>query len=110
MPTVELAAGTLDKRVTLQMPVLNEEQDEIVSWQDIATVWAGIAPASGLEEDAAARVVAITDVVVTLRFRGDLDQRWRIKETHTGVTYEIRGIVNALRRGAGLELQCREVK
>lgn len=110
MPNPELKAGELDKRVTLQMPVLNDEQDEIVSWTDVATVWAGIEPKTGVEQDGSGRIVATTDVMVTLRFRGDIDQRWRIKETHTGVVYEIRSITDPLRRGAGLTLQCRETR
>ena len=106
----ELAAGTLDRRVTLQQPVLNADQDEIDSWSDVATVWAAIEPKTGTEQDEGGRVVAVTDVEITVRIRGDIDTRWRVRETYTGVVYEVRSIVSPLRRGAGLTLTCREVK
>ena len=41
----ELEAGSLDKRVTLlRHPLYNEFEDEIVDWDTVAEVWAGLSP------------------------------------------------------------------
>lgn len=110
MPNPELSAGDLDKRVTLEMPILNEEQDEITGWAGVATVWAAIAPAAGAEQDASGRVVALLQTVITIRMQGAIDSRWRVRETYTGVIYEILAITNTQRRNAGLVLTCRRVE
>ena len=71
MPAVnpEIEAGRLDRRVTLMEPVLNEESDEIDSWQDRGRVWAAVEPhtISADETSASGRMVTITPVLVIMR-------------------------------------------
>ena len=90
MSKSSLNAGALDQRVSLLRPVYeNEFQDEI----------------SGYTE--AGRTVERVTVLITIRYRTDLDQRWRIGR---GVqVWEIQGIVNPLNRNERLDLSCREV-
>jgi SPP1 family predicted phage head-tail adaptor len=106
--TPALDAGKLDKRVTLLQPVYSEYEDEIADWTPVATVWAAINPNWGQESTEAARTVAITLVVVVIRFRSDLDARWRIQD---GVhLYEINSFADIQRRRIQLQLNCKEIQ
>jgi SPP1 family predicted phage head-tail adaptor len=102
-----IEAGTLDKRVTLLEPVYNDEQDEIVGWTPATTVWAGIMPSVDHEVNQAGRTVAVTQIGIVIRFRTDIDARWRIQDRDR--TYQIKGMVDVLRRHVQLQLTCEEV-
>ena len=104
----EIAAGQLDRRVTLLAPVYADEfQDEITGWQPVTDVWAAIAPALGAEDNEAGRTVAVKTIPVVIRYRTDIDERWRIQDgPHT---YGIDAIADPLRRRAALTLTCKEV-
>jgi len=92
-----IESGALDKRVTLLSPVYNDTLDEIIGWTAVTRVWAGISP-----------TVAINMITVVIRYRADVDARWRIQDrTHT---YQIKGINNVLRRDVQLQLLCEDVQ
>ena len=100
-------AGALDKRVTLLRPVYNEWQDEVASWEPVSEVWASIGPVLVTERNEADRIVSWAQVPIVIRYRADLDPRWRIQyRTHT---YEIDGMRDILARHVQLELTCKEV-
>ena len=103
----DIDAGTLDKRVTLLVPQYNGELDEIVSYAAVTTVWAGIAPSTAHEVNQAGRTVAVTAVAIAIRFRTDIDARWRIQDRDR--TYQIKGIDDVARRHVQLQLTCEEV-
>jgi SPP1 family predicted phage head-tail adaptor len=107
----ELAAGDLDRRVTLLMPIYNPAGDEITEWAAIADVWASISPNFALEVNESGRYVEIITVPIVIRYRGDVDARWRLAYSEPGWvhTYEIEGIVNPVKRRAALQLNCKEV-
>ena len=106
--TPELEAGTLDRRVSLLAPVYNAAGDEIDSWQKVTDVWAAIVPTSAVEGNASARNVTQTYVQITMRYRTDIDPRWRIVDAP--ITYEIEGLVSPLARRAGLRMYAKEVR
>lgn len=103
-----IEAGVLDKRVTLLEPIYNPEQDEIIQWNPVTRVWAGIMPSTGREQNQAGRTVSITLVAIVIRYRTDIDARWRIQDRDR--TYQIRSIVDVLRRHVQLQLACEEVQ
>jgi SPP1 family predicted phage head-tail adaptor len=105
----EIEVGTLDKRVTLLRPVYaNEYQDEIAAWEAVAEVWASIGPNFGQEiTHEGARVVATSMVPVVIRFRSDIDGRWRIRDR--GHEYAIDAILDVQRRRSQLQIACKEV-
>lgn len=109
MPRVnpEINAGPLDKRVTLLAPVYNEFQDEIVDWNPVANVWASMTPNYGQEINEAGRTVAVVQVPVVIRYRRDIDARWRLRLGSR--TFEIAAILNVLERNSQLQLTCKEV-
>ena len=106
----ELEAGSLDKRVTLLRPAYNEFEDEIVDWDTVAEVWAGLSPTitATTEPDQSGRTIAITTTNIAIRYRADLDARWRIG--YGARVFEIIGRANANERNAQLELVCKEVE
>lgn len=103
----EIEAGTLDRRVTLLRPVYNEYQDEITDWEAVADVWAHVGPNYGQEITHEGKRVAATKLIpVVIRFRSDIDERWRIRDGKW--TYEIDAILDVERRGAQLAINCKE--
>jgi len=76
-----MRAGTLRKRVTIQQPSegsadpLNEK---VMSWSDVATVWATVLPQSGREFYRAQQVHADLTDVVSIRYRPGITARMRL--------------------------------
>lgn len=103
-----IEAGTLDKRVTLLAPIYNADLDEIIGYNAIATVWAAIMPSAARETTQAGRTSSITYVPIVIRFRDDIDARWRVQDRDR--TYSIKGIDDVLRRHVQLQLNCEEVE
>jgi SPP1 family predicted phage head-tail adaptor len=102
-----IAAGDLDKRVTLLSPVLSDTQDEVTDWTPAATVWAAIEPVFAQEVNEGARTVETSLVTITIRYRSDIDARWRIADREH--TYQVRGLVDVTRRREELLIRCAEI-
>jgi SPP1 family predicted phage head-tail adaptor len=104
-PTI--GSGDLDKRVTLLQPVYNQFQDEIVSYQPVADVWAAVEPDMAMEVNESGRTVETIMVNMYMRYRRDVAASWRIQD-HEHV-YEIKGMMDIARRRVTLQLNCQEV-
>lgn len=106
----ELDAGALDRIITLAQPVYKDEfEDEILEYEPVTDVWASVVPelVRPSEGNSSQRMTSSTAVTVTIRFRTDIDARWRI--TDGSHQYEIRSIQDTMRRSAHLVLNCTEV-
>jgi SPP1 family predicted phage head-tail adaptor len=105
-PTI--SAGDLDRRVTLLQPVYNEFQDEILDWEPVSDVWASVEPGTGgIEVTEGDRTVATNATEITIRYRTDIDARWRVQDREH--VYEIKGMSDVVRRRTLLVLNCMEV-
>jgi SPP1 family predicted phage head-tail adaptor len=73
-------AGQLDQRLTLQQKstTTNGFGEDVVTWNDVATVWAKAAPLRGREFSSAAETQSSAEVRFTVRFRDDVDETWRL--------------------------------
>ncbi|HEY3363954.1 MAG TPA: phage head closure protein [Symbiobacteriaceae bacterium] len=110
MPTTEtISAGFLRHRVVLQMPVQARDSmgGTITTWQDLATIWAGIEPLQGKEWFADARDTSEQWTIVTIRYRIGVKPTMRIKFGTT--IYDIRAVADIDLRNRKLRLTCREV-
>jgi len=109
MPTRDptIAAGDLDRRVSLLRPLYNEFEDEITAWEEAAKVWAGIDPTYAQESNEAGRETINLMVTIVIRYRRDIDARWRIQDREH--LYDITGIQDIARRRVRLALLCQEV-
>lgn len=105
----EIDAGALDRRVTLLRPVYaNEFEDEISGFEAVTDVWAAVNPQTGREQNEASRTVATTEVPIIIRYRTDIDARWRIQDRD--VQFEVKSKLDIARRHVQLQLNCEEVQ
>ncbi len=75
-----LSAGKLDRRITLQVPIVTRGALGGVAetWADLATVWADIRPLSGKEIQMAQQTQTQAQMVMTIRHRSDLQANCRV--------------------------------
>ena len=69
-----MQAGKLDQRVTIQQKSTSRNSigEEVVTWADLATVWAEAIPVRGSEFFAAAQMQQVVDVRFRIRYRAGL--------------------------------------
>lgn len=98
-----LAAGSLNRRITLQAPVVTRDAygGAVTTWSDVATVWAAVIPMRGRELFAAQQVVALAEIKIRMRYRAGVDEAMRI--VFDGKHYGIQHIAEIGYRD-GLEL------
>lgn len=100
--------GNMDRRVILQSP--NQARDAmgqmVLTWTDVATVWAEQVSMTSREKIAAAGTVAERMSKFRIRFRTDVTERWRLVEGSTG--YDITSAQPYGSRKDRLELLCME--
>lgn len=99
--------GNLRETVTLQE---NREVGSdgfggtIYELVDVATVAARIEPLKGDEQVIAGGIAAVSDVLVHIRHRSDVDETWRVKDGTT--SYNITAVRNLDERRRYLTLDC----
>lgn len=73
-------AGELNKLVTLQAPeqIRDSYGEEIITWQNVTTIWAKIQPLTGRELYAAQQLHAESKVKIVIRYRSDMDTTKRL--------------------------------
>lgn len=100
-----LAAGVLDRRITLQRPTDTQDSAGAVlqTWATVTTVWAEIRPATAREFIAGAQETAEQRAVFRIRWRADVTVAWRV--LYDSQVWRIAGKAEVQRR-EGLELQC----
>ena len=104
-----MRAGELRHRVTIQQKIVTRDTfgGEVVTWADVATVWAAVEPLRGREFLDAKQIQAETAYRVRMRYRSDVDTDMRI--VWDSRTLEITAVLDVDGRGRELELMCREV-
>jgi SPP1 family predicted phage head-tail adaptor len=88
-----IPAGRLRHRITLQSKETTRDVmgGEIITWVDVATVWAEVAALSGRALIAAQQAQSEITTRITLRYRADIKPDWRI--LHNGTTYTINALI-----------------
>lgn len=88
-----IAAGLLRHRVTLQAQITttNSYGETAVTWVDIATIWAAIAPLSAREFLASQQIQSEVSARLTIRYRDDVRPSMRF--LHRSWYYNIEGIL-----------------
>lgn len=105
-----VAAGDLDKRVTLQ--VSSESVDAggwgeaTETWRDVQKLWASIDTGGSREFYRASQVVATMTHLVTIRYRTDVTTKHRLK--YKTRVLNIGGIENPGEHNVMLRLSCTE--
>lgn len=96
-----LAAGSFDQRVNIQSKVVtrNAHGEEIVTWQDVAMVWARLLPPSGKSFYSADQQQHAIDARFLIRQRSGLVENMRLQ--WRGDNYDIVSIVPQVGNYAG---------
>jgi SPP1 family predicted phage head-tail adaptor len=109
-----MRAGQLRHRVTFKEKVVTRDtaNAEVVTWRDVATVWAQIEPLVGREFLDQAQMTNQITTRIRVRYVAGLNNRMRIvwqpsDGTHT---YEIDSIVTVQESRREMVCMCREVK
>lgn len=102
-----LAAGKLNKRVTIQKKSVTRAAngEEVVTWVTHLIVWAAIAPIRGREFFAAAQLQGAVDYRVTIRYNASVTRDMRILFGAT-VLDIVSEPINVNSRNESLELMC----
>jgi SPP1 family predicted phage head-tail adaptor len=91
--------GKLDRRITIQRQTVTQDSygQDVVTWTDLATVWAEVGAVRGIERFAAMQTVAEVDTRFVIRHR-DVGPKDRI--SYGGRTYDIKSVIEIGRREA----------
>lgn len=100
-----ISAGQLDQRVTLQSKSVTRGSngEEVVTWAEVATVWAQVQQLRGKEFFAGAQMQQEVDVRVRLRYRSGVTRDQRLQ--WNGAPLDIVTVI-VLGRNEALELMC----
>lgn len=81
--------GELNQLITFGQKAVtrNEYGDEVVTWEDQATVWAKATPTHGNEKLASNQMHPETSVIFIIRYLSTVVPEWRL--TWDGVVHEI---------------------
>lgn len=102
----------LRHRVIIQKQVETRDLNNgavIVTWDNVATVWAEIAPLSAREFVTSQQEDSKVSTRITIRYRSDINPKMRLFHASKGLYYNIEGVLSDL--DSGLEyitLPCSE--
>lgn len=98
--------GSLNRQVVLQRrtPGTGPIGQPITTWEDVATVWANVRHASGLETIKADALTSVVKVSIRIRFREDVSAGMRV--ALAGVFYDIRAVLPDLVGRQYVDLVC----
>lgn len=100
-----MRAGKLDRRITLRAKstTKNSFGEDVVTWTDVATVWAEWLPKGGSERWASQRVIDTADGAFQIRYRSDVDALDEV--LFDGAQYRVLGQPQELGRRQALLIQ-----
>ena len=104
-----LSAGTLRKRITLQQQSLSVDSygQQVITWTDVATVWASLEPSVGRELVAAQAVRLDQPTTITIRWQGAFGSPRAVaamRAVYNGRTFNIHSVENEDERNVLLTL------
>ncbi len=110
--TTAPCSGDLRHRVTIQAEARTPDEGggAALSWDDLASVWAGIRPASGSERWQAGQLQAVVSHAITMRYRRDVRAKHRIRFVDDGRErlFNVRVVMNVDERGEWLKVLAEE--
>ncbi len=101
--------GELRQRITLQQKTVTRDSygAEVISWTDVATVYAFVQPLQGREFFESQRINAEITAKITIRFRAGIRPFDRIK--YGDRLFDIQSVINPDERRRELQLMVKEV-
>lgn len=104
-----MRSGRLRFRITLQETSVTrgEYNEEVITWSDVATVWADVQPLRGREFIEAQQEGAEIDVRFVIRYRDGLSPEMRIQ--YDSRTYDVVHINHVGERQREMEILARRI-
>ena len=104
-----MRAGDLRRRVTIQQKSVTRDTygAEVVSWTDVATVWASVEDLSGRELYDAERITTEVTTRIRMRYRAGITTDMRA--VYGARTFNIRAVLDPEGRKRELQLLVAEV-
>jgi SPP1 family predicted phage head-tail adaptor len=106
---VSLKAGTLNRKVTIQLPPTAEDEvgHPTGDWTTLSTVWANIRHLSGLETVKGGAEASVAKASIRIRYRADVTAAMRV--VHGSTTYEIKAVLPDEAWKQYLDLACQVI-
>lgn len=79
-------------------------------WEEVATLWSEIVPIGGKEYAYASQLTTSSRFRITLRYRGDITPRMRLRDDATGRIYNIRSVINIEEKKQLMEILAEQVR
>ena len=104
-----MKAGPLRQRVTIQekSALQNNYGEEVITWTDLATVWAEVEPLSGREFLEVKQITAEVSTRIRIRYRSGITPEMRIE--FGSIVYDIHSIIHIEEREREIHLMCQEI-
>jgi SPP1 family predicted phage head-tail adaptor len=101
-----LRSGDLRRRITLQRRTTGQDSvgQAATTWQNVATVWASIDPATGREGVIGQALQAEVTHTITIRYRPNVTAAMRA--VYQGATYNIECVIDVEQRHVAMTLLC----
>ena len=104
-----MRAGRLRQRITFQRHTqsLDGYGENVGTWSDLVTVWAGVEPVSGREFFASEQVQSDVTTLVVVRYSSEVFGVFVTDRIQHGANYyDIRSIIDVNSRGEELQFMC----
>ncbi|OPX87736.1 MAG: Phage head-tail joining protein [Pelotomaculum sp. PtaB.Bin104] len=104
-----MRAGELRHRITIQEPVetLDSLKTPVLSWQDVATVWAAVEPLRGREYLEVKNTNTELSARIRIRYRRGINPSMRVK--YGSRIFNIESVIDFEERHREIHLMCSEV-
>ncbi len=104
-----MEAGRLRQRVTIQYKVVVKDSfgQETITWTELATVWAEVAPLTGREFMEGRQETAEVSTRIRIRYRSGVEPEMRA--VHAGTIYNILAVLHVDEREREIQLMCRDI-
>lgn len=105
-----MRAGTLNSRVTIRQQATGQDPlgQPLLTWSDVATVWANIKHTSGIEQIKAGAETSTVKVSIQIRYKTGLTHAMRV--VHGADTYNIISVLPDVGKKEYTNLVCELVQ
>ena len=104
-----MKAGPLRQRVTIQEKSASQNTygEEVITWTDLATVWAAVEPLTGREFLEGKQITAEVSTRIRIRYRSGITPEMRVE--FGSIVYDIHSIIHLEEREREIHLICQEI-
>jgi SPP1 family predicted phage head-tail adaptor len=104
-----MRAGPLRQRVTIKDKSVSQNSygEEVITWNDVDTVWAAVEPLRGREFLEGKQITAEVSTRIRIRYRSGITPEMQV--VFGSITYDIHSIIHIEEREREIHLMCQEI-